>query len=78
MNLKNMALKFGLTFIILMIGQIQLIKLYLQAWSVCDYETLLLDSIYNYTYHVLSKLNPDYVQVGNEINHGFLHPIRSY
>ena len=43
------------------------------AWTVCDYE-LLLDSIYDYTHHVLSIINPDYVQVGNEINHGFIHP----
>ena len=43
------------------------------AWAVCDYE-LLLDSIYDYTHHVLSTINPDYVQVGNEINHGFVHP----
>jgi arabinogalactan endo-1,4-beta-galactosidase len=32
------------------------------------------DSVYNYTAQVVSKLNPDYIQIGNEINNGFLHP----
>ena len=48
-----------------------------QEWSTCDYETLS-DSIYNYTYNVISVINPDLVQIGNEINNGFLHPIGHY
>ena len=48
-----------------------------QEWSTCDYETLS-DSIYNYTYNVISLINPDLVQIGNEINNGFLHPIGHY
>lgn len=41
--------------------------------------TILHDSIYNYTYRVLSRLAtenlmPEYVQAGNEINPGFLLP----
>lgn len=41
--------------------------------------TLLHDSIYNYTYKVLSRLAavdlmPEYIQTGNEINPGFLLP----
>ena len=34
----------------------------------------LLDSVYSYTQNIISELNPDYVQIGNEINNGFLHP----
>ena len=30
------------------------------------------DSVYNYTKRVLSVIQPDYVQIGNEINSGFL------
>ncbi|MEA1887033.1 MAG: glycosyl hydrolase 53 family protein [Bacteroidota bacterium] len=48
------------------------------AWEGLDPATLG-DSIYNYTYHTLSKLDgeglmPEYVQVGNEINPGFVLP----
>ena len=43
------------------------------SWNLCDYPTLI-DSIYDYTLSVVTKVNPDYVQIGNEINNGFLHP----
>ena len=48
------------------------------AWEDLDPETLG-DSIYNYTFNTLKKLDnvglmPEYVQVGNEINPGFLLP----
>lgn len=36
--------------------------------------TQLKDSVYNYTKKVITDLQPDYIQIGNEINHGFLHP----
>ena len=32
------------------------------------------DSVYNYTEKVMTELLPDYIQIGNEINPGFLHP----
>jgi arabinogalactan endo-1,4-beta-galactosidase len=48
------------------------------AWENLDPETLG-DSIYNYTFNTLRKLDsqglmPEYVQVGNEINPGFVLP----
>jgi arabinogalactan endo-1,4-beta-galactosidase len=36
--------------------------------------TQLKDSIYNYTEKVVTELQPDYIQIGNEINSGLLHP----
>jgi arabinogalactan endo-1,4-beta-galactosidase len=35
------------------------------------------DSVEAYTYKVASILRPDYLQLGNEINNGFLHPAGS-
>ncbi|MCB0372008.1 MAG: glycosyl hydrolase 53 family protein [Muricauda sp.] len=35
---------------------------------------VLKDSVYNYTAKVVREMQPDYVQIGNEINPGFLHP----
>ncbi len=32
------------------------------------------DSVYNYTYKIVSEINPEIIQIGNEINNGFLHP----
>jgi arabinogalactan endo-1,4-beta-galactosidase len=32
------------------------------------------DRVYTYTEKVVTELQPDYIQVGNEINTGFLHP----
>ncbi|MBX2962909.1 MAG: glycosyl hydrolase 53 family protein [Cyclobacteriaceae bacterium] len=43
------------------------------AWSSASLSDLA-DSVYNYTHKVVSLLEPDYVQVGNEINGGFLWP----
>lgn len=31
-------------------------------------------TVYNYTELVVTELNPDYIQIGNEINSGILHP----
>jgi arabinogalactan endo-1,4-beta-galactosidase len=35
---------------------------------------VLKDSIYNYTQKIVNEINPDYIQIGNEINNGFLFP----
>lgn len=43
-------------------------------WEGLSY-TSLKDSVYNYTKKVVNQINPDYIQIGNEINSGFLHPI---
>jgi arabinogalactan endo-1,4-beta-galactosidase len=32
------------------------------------------DSVYNYTQKVINEMQPNYVQIGNEINSGILHP----
>jgi len=32
------------------------------------------DSVYNYTKKIINELQPNYVQIGNEINSGLLHP----
>ena len=42
-------------------------------WQGLDFSTLK-DSVYNYTKRVITQINPDYIQIGNEINSGFLHP----
>lgn len=42
-------------------------------WKGLGY-TQLKDSVYNYTEKVMTELQPDYIQIGNEINSGFLHP----
>jgi arabinogalactan endo-1,4-beta-galactosidase len=34
----------------------------------------LADSVYNYTKKVMQRLSPDYIQIGNEINGGFIWP----
>jgi arabinogalactan endo-1,4-beta-galactosidase len=36
--------------------------------------TELKDKVYSYTEKVVKELQPDYIQIGNEINPGFLHP----
>ncbi len=32
------------------------------------------DSVYRYTCNVVQTIKPDYIQIGNEINNGFVHP----
>jgi len=32
------------------------------------------DSVFSYTQKVVKEMQPDYIQIGNEINSGFLHP----
>ncbi len=41
------------------------------AWQSANFITLQ-DSVYNYTARVISIIQPEYVQIGNEINGGFL------
>lgn len=43
------------------------------SWSNLNF-TQLRDSVYRYTYRVMTKCRPDYVQIGNEINAGLLWP----
>ena len=42
-------------------------------WKGLDY-TSLKDSVYGYTKKVMQEIKPDFIQIGNEINSGFLHP----
>lgn len=42
-------------------------------WKDIPYAELL-DSVYQMTSDITSILEPDYIQIGNEINNGFLHP----
>ena len=42
-------------------------------WQNTSYNTLK-DFVYNYTKMVVQQINPDIIQIGNEINNGFLHP----
>jgi arabinogalactan endo-1,4-beta-galactosidase len=43
------------------------------AWQNDSFETLKTD-VYNYTQKIVQEINPDYIQIGNEINNGFLFP----
>ena len=43
------------------------------AWSSISY-SLLKDSVYAYTRKIATEIAPDYIQIGNEINSGFLWP----
>jgi arabinogalactan endo-1,4-beta-galactosidase len=47
------------------------------AWAAANF-TQLKDSIYNYTKKIVAEINPDYIQIGNEINGGLLWPEGSY
>jgi len=44
-----------------------------EAWKNIGFTTLR-DSVYNYTSRIVSAIIPDYIQIGNEINNGFLWP----
>lgn len=43
------------------------------AWQGISFASLK-DSVYSYTKMVVQVINPDFIQIGNEINTGFLHP----
>ena len=45
-----------------------------EAWKNLNLSTLN-DSIYNYTSKIIREINPDYIQIGNEINNGFIWPV---
>ena len=47
------------------------------AWAALGYPALL-KAVYDYTKEVLEKVKPDMVQIGNEINNGFLWPTGNY
>lgn len=42
-------------------------------WSSISYSALK-DSVYSYTQKIVQEMNPDYIQIGNEINGGLLWP----
>jgi arabinogalactan endo-1,4-beta-galactosidase len=42
-------------------------------WAGLDFETLK-DSVFAYTTNVIREIQPDYIQIGNEINRGLLFP----
>ena len=44
-----------------------------EVWEDLDYETLK-DTVYEYSKYVIETIDPYMVQIGNEINVGFLHP----
>lgn len=46
-------------------------------WSSSSYQELL-DSVYQYTSQVAGIIKPEIIQIGNEINNGFLYPDGSY
>jgi arabinogalactan endo-1,4-beta-galactosidase len=43
------------------------------VWNGLNF-TQLKDSVYNYSKKIITEINPEYIQVGNEINAGFLWP----
>ncbi len=43
------------------------------AWESLEFNTLK-DSVYNYTQKIVSQIQPDFIQIGNEINEGLLWP----
>ena len=44
-----------------------------QQWQGISFNQLK-DSVYAYTQKITTEINPDYIQIGNEINHGLLWP----
>lgn len=46
-------------------------------WSGQSYAQLK-TSVYNYTKQIVTEIDPDYIQIGNEINAGFLFPEGAY
>lgn len=47
------------------------------AWSNLSYQNLK-DSVYNFTKNIVTQIQPEYIQIGNEINNGFLFPEGSW
>lgn len=46
-------------------------------WKTLNFEQLK-DSVYNFTKKIIIEMNPDYIQIGNEINNGLLWPDGSF
>lgn len=44
-----------------------------QQWEGISFDALK-DSVYSYTKKIVQDINPDYIQIGNEINPGFIFP----
>ncbi|MBT8260226.1 MAG: arabinogalactan endo-1,4-beta-galactosidase, partial [Bacteroidia bacterium] len=44
-----------------------------QQWENISFNTLK-DSVYSYTKKIVTEIQPDYIQIGNEINPGFIFP----
>lgn len=44
-----------------------------EAWKYLSLSDLS-DSVYNYTEKIVTRINPEFIQIGNEINSGFLWP----
>lgn len=44
-----------------------------ESWQQLSFEALK-NQVYNYTFRVVEEIKPEYIQVGNEINSGFLFP----
>lgn len=44
-----------------------------KQWQALSFNELK-DTVFNYTKKVVTELQPNYIQIGNEINSGFLHP----
>ena len=44
-----------------------------QQWENISFETLK-DSVYTYTKKIVAEIQPEYIQIGNEINPGFIFP----
>jgi arabinogalactan endo-1,4-beta-galactosidase len=44
-----------------------------QNWQVLNFNSLQ-DSVENYTKKITTEIQPEFIQIGNEINTGFLHP----
>ena len=47
-----------------------------EAWKKLGLEVLS-DSVYAYTSRIITEISPDFIQIGNEINHGMLWPTGS-
>ena len=45
-----------------------------QQWEGLSLEHLE-DSVRTFTYSIVNAIQPDFVQIGNEINHGLMHPV---
>ena len=44
-----------------------------KAWQGLHF-SILKDSVFQYTKRIVNQIRPDYIQIGNEINTGFIHP----